>query len=248
MSFLSIHHLGIAYGETTVLRDFNLAVEEGSIYCFVGPSGCGKSTLLKSICGIIKPDEGEILLKGKSIKPAEQSLGYIPQYYGLPDWLTVKSNLFLGKKIRQIQPSPEDNEIIEQLGLKPLLNRYPKELSGGQQQRVALARAWMLRPELMLMDEPFSSLDAFTAEQSRELFLQLWKVQKTTTLFVTHNIREAVHIGKYIVLLTKQPATVSDILENPLFQSGANRTPEDYFHAEQLINQRIREIGGLPND
>jgi NitT/TauT family transport system ATP-binding protein len=172
MSFLSINHLGIAYGKTIVLQDFSLTVEEGSIYCFVGPSGCGKSTLLKSICGIIKPNQGEILLRGKNIKPAENLLGYIPQLYGLPDWLTVKSNLFMGKKIRKIQPSPEDDQIIEQLGIKPLLNRYPKELSGGQQQRVALARAWMLHPELMLMDEPFSSLDAFTAERSRELFLQ----------------------------------------------------------------------------
>jgi NitT/TauT family transport system ATP-binding protein len=239
MPFLSIQNLNITYGETTVLRNFNLAVEEGSIYCLIGPSGCGKSTLLKAICGIIRPNSGEIRMRNEDINPSKQSLGYIPQHYGLPDWLTIKSNLFLGKKIRKILPSPEDERIIEQLELKPLLNRYPKELSGGQQQRVALARAWMLRPELLLMDEPFSSLDAFTAERSRELFLQLWKAQKTTTLFVTHNIREAIHIGKYIVLLTKQPATVSEILENPLFQSGANRTPEDYFHTEQLINKRV---------
>jgi NitT/TauT family transport system ATP-binding protein len=248
MSFLSIRNLHIAYGETTVLRNFNLTVEEGSIYCLVGPSGCGKSTLLKAICGIVKPKAGEIRLKTQKINPAQQSFGYIPQQYGLPDWLTVKSNLFLGKKIRKIPVSPEDDQIIEQLELQPLLNRYPKELSGGQQQRVALARAWMLRPELMLMDEPFSSLDTFTAERSRELFLQLWKEQKTTTLFVTHNLQEAVYTGKYIVLLSKQPAEVVEIIENPLFQAGANRTDQDFYLTEQTIRHRIREIGGIQHD
>jgi NitT/TauT family transport system ATP-binding protein len=248
MAFLSIRNLNIAYGQTIVLRNFNFTAEEGSIYCLIGPSGCGKSTLLKAICGIIKPTSGEIRLKQEKINPARQSFGYIPQQYGLPDWLTVKSNLFLGKNIRKIPTSPEDARIIEQLELSPLLNRYPKELSGGQQQRVALARAWMLHPELMLMDEPFSSLDAFSAERSRELFLQLWKEQKTTTLFVTHNLREAVRTGKYIVLLSKQPAEVVEIFENPLFQAGANRTEQDFYLAEQSISSRIKEIGEIAHD
>jgi NitT/TauT family transport system ATP-binding protein len=194
MSFLSIRRLDVAYEKTQARWDFNLEVEKGSIYCLVGPSGCGKSTLLKAVCGIVHPDNGEILLEGKKIDPARHSLGYIPQQYGLLDWLTVKSNLFLGRKIRKLPAFHESEKIIAQLEIEHLLNRYPKELSGGQQQRVALARAWMLRPELMLMDEPFSSLDSFTAERSREIFLQLWKAQKTTTLFVTHNLREAVYV------------------------------------------------------
>jgi NitT/TauT family transport system ATP-binding protein len=240
MSFLSIRHLEVAYGATQALHDFNLTVEKGSIYCFIGPSGCGKSTLLKTICGIVKPNEGEIRLENEPIHPAKQSLGYIPQQYGLLDWLTVKSNLFLGKKIRKLPASQADETIIEQLEINHLLNRYPKELSGGQQQRVALARAWMLQPELMLMDEPFSSLDNFTAERSRELFLQLWKEQKTTTLFVTHNLREAVYVGKYIVLLSEQPARVLEIIENPLFRQGASRSDKDFYELEQSISRRMK--------
>ena len=242
MSFLSISNLNIAYGNIAVIKRFNLTVEKGSIYCLIGPSGCGKSTLLKTLCGIIQPQSGEILLNGEIINPVKQSFGYIPQQYGLLDWLTVKSNLFLGKKIRKTETSQEEDRIIEQLEIKPLLNRYPKELSGGQQQRVALARAWLLHPQLLLMDEPFSSLDVFTAEISRKLFLHLWKEQKTTTLFVTHNLQEAVRIGKYIVLLSKQPSKVLDIIENPLFQSGVNRTEQDYYQIEQLIRLRVNDI------
>lgn len=240
--FLSIKDLTISYGETNVLRNFNLSVEEGNIYCLIGPSGCGKSTLLKAICGIIKPGSGEIRLKGQPICPATQSFGYIPQQFGLPDWLTVKSNLFLGKKIRKTPSFPEKNHIIERLEIDSLLDRYPRELSGGQQQRVALARAWLLRPELLLMDEPFSSLDSFTTERSTELFLQLWKERRTTTLFVTHNLREAVRIGKYIVMLSKQPAKVLEIIENPLSPAEPNWTEQDFYRAEQQIDNRIREL------
>ena len=240
--FLSIHHLNVSYGETAVLRHFNLSVEKGSIYCLLGASGCGKSTLLKTICGIVKPSGGEILLKNEPVNPAKHSLGYIPQQYGLLDWLTVEANLFLGKKIRKRQTSEQEQYILEQLEIRPLLKRYPKELSGGQQQRVALARAWIICPDLLLMDEPFSSLDTFTAERSRELFLHLWKQQKTTTLFVTHNLREAAHIGKYLVLLPKQTAGSPEIVENPLFQPGAARLAANEFQVEQMIGQRMEEI------
>lgn len=240
--FLSVKNLSIRYGETDILNEFNLSIEEGNIYCLVGPSGCGKSTLLKAICGIVKPVNGEILMKGRPVCPAIQSIGYIPQQFGLLDWLTVKSNLFISKKIRKTSSFPEDNHIIEQLEISPLLNRYPKELSGGQQQRVALARAWLLRPRLLLMDEPFSSLDTFTAERSIELFLQLWRERRTTTLFVTHSLREAVQIGKYIVLLSRQPANVLEVLENPLSSQRSNRTEQDFYLVEQQIYNHLQEL------
>ncbi|GHT42394.1 ABC transporter ATP-binding protein [Bacteroidia bacterium] len=243
MPHLAIRNLNVSYGKTVVLKNFNLEVEAGSIYCLLGASGCGKSTLLKTICRIMQPDSGEILLRNKLIHPVQQSIGYIPQQYGLLDWLTVKTNLFLGGKIRKAPVSKEAATIIEQLELKPLLQRYPKELSGGQQQRVALARAWMLQPELLLMDEPFSSLDTFTAERSLDLFLALWKEYKTTTLFVTHNIREAVRTGKYIVMLPKQPVGTPVVFENPLFQKNANRTPCNFYEIEQIISERMQEIG-----
>jgi NitT/TauT family transport system ATP-binding protein len=135
----------------------------------------------------------------------------------LLDWLTVKENLFLGKRIRHLPPSPDDEQIIHRLELAPLLRRYPRQLSGGQQQRVALARAWALQPDLLLMDEPFSSLDTHTAERSLDLFLQLWETRKPTTLFVTHNLREAMRVGQSIVTLSEQPAEVLEVFSEQDF-------------------------------
>ncbi len=236
--YLSINNVEVSFKNTSVLADFNLNVNEGSIYSIIGPSGCGKSTLLKSICGIIRPIKGEILIKGEKADPQKHTFGYIPQHYGLLDWLKVKDNLSLGYKIRKTKASHEER-IIEQLEIGNLLNRYPTELSGGQKQRVALARSWMLQPDLLLMDEPFSSLDNFTAEKSYDLFIKLWKEHRTTTLFVTHNVKEAVRMGKFIILLSEQPAKVVKIIENPLFNPGSSRTADDFFHFEQEVNKQI---------
>lgn len=240
-SFITIKDLEVSFDETPVLSDFNLTMKEGFIYSVVGPSGCGKSTLLKTICGILHPQKGEILVRGKKADAREHTFGYIPQHYGLLDWLRIKDNLSLGYKIRRTN-SPYKERIVEQLEIGNLLNRYPGELSGGQQQRVALARAWMLQPDLLLMDEPFSSLDNFTAKKSYDLFIKLWKERKTTTLFVTHNIQEAVRMGKYILLLSQQPAKVINMIENPLFKSGNSRNDENFFHFEQEVNQQIQLI------
>ncbi len=234
MAFLSIRNITVDYENGPVLDHFNLEVEAGSIYALIGPSGCGKSTLLKTICGIIQPQSGSILLENQPVDPVRHSLGYIPQNYGLLDWLTIRKNLSLGQVIRKTTSAGE-KRIIEHLGLEDFLDRYPKELSGGQQQRVALARAWMLQPRLMLMDEPFSSLDSFTSEKSRLLFTDLWKEQKITTLFVTHNLREAAHIGRFIILLSDRPARALHIIENPLFRAGAPRTEEDFYRFEQEL-------------
>ncbi len=241
MSFLTLRNIHISYGKNEIFRNFNFTIEEGSIYVLIGPSGCGKSTLLKTICGIIQPDKGEILLKGTPLEPKKYSLGYIPQHYGLLDWLTVEENLSLGEKIKG-EKSPLKEKIIDKLEMRDCLDKYPRELSGGQRQRTALARAWIIQPDLLLMDEPFSSLDAFTAQKSRDLFLQLWKSQKITTLFVTHNLQEAVCMGKYIVFLSKQPSEILKIIENPLFQKGVKPSDEDRWNFEQQLNQYMNQI------
>ncbi len=240
MPFLSIRNVHVSYGKNPVLREFNLVLEEGSISAIVGPSGCGKSTLLKSICGIVKPRSGTILLKGEPVNPKIHSLGYIPQHYGLLEWLTVRDNLSLGEKIKGTR-SPQKDTIIEELGMKDWLDRYPSALSGGQQQRAALARAWIFQPDLLLMDEPFSSLDTFTAEKSRELFIQLWKKQKTTTLLVTHNLREAARMAKNIIVLSGQPARLLSIIDNPLFQKGVKPDETDFQDFEDYLEKHINQ-------
>ncbi|MDR1369429.1 MAG: ATP-binding cassette domain-containing protein [Dysgonamonadaceae bacterium] len=246
--FAQIKNLHLSFGGNKIIDDFNLSINHGEIYSIIGPSGCGKSSLLKVICGIIKPQKGEILMGSSPEKqdpdpvhPKKNSIGYIPQHYGLLDWLKVKDNISIGEKINHTS-NPNRDEIIRILGIEDLLERYPRSLSGGQKQRVALARSWSLNPDILLMDEPFSALDMFTAETSKTLFLNLWKRHKTTTLFVTHNVREAVEIGKYIVILSERPAKVIEVMQNPLFEKGANRTEDDFFALSKEVRKKLQKV------
>lgn len=232
---LSINDLQVFYGQSKVISDFSLSIKDGEIYSLIGPSGCGKSTLLKVLCGIQKSYQGEIVLDGKSVNPKDIRIGYVPQQYGLLDWKTVKDNIFLPSKLdkERILPQSEINYVINSLEIGDLLNRYPSQLSGGQKQRVALARAFISQPQLLLMDEPFSSLDTFTSEASQRLFLRLWEKYRITTLFITHNIHEAIAIGKHIVLMTKSPGRIVEEIENPLF--GLPEYQEEKIHFAATI-------------
>ncbi|MDR2956324.1 MAG: ABC transporter ATP-binding protein [Prevotella sp.] len=216
---LTIENLSVRYGETEALNDFSLNIRKGNIYSLIGPSGCGKSTLLKVLCGIIKSFEGKISFNDKPFNPNDIKIGYVPQQYGLLDWKTVKENIYLPFKLDKDKEviEKEIKEVIKSLEIDDLQNRYPSQLSGGQNQRVALARAFISRPDILLMDEPFSSLDTFTSAISQRLFLSLWQKYKVTTLFITHNIHEAVSIGEHIIIMSKAPGKIIHEIENPLF-------------------------------
>ncbi|MDR3060594.1 MAG: ATP-binding cassette domain-containing protein [Dysgonamonadaceae bacterium] len=245
-AFIQIKNLHISFGDNQIIEDFNLSINPGEIYSIIGPSGCGKSTFLKTICGIIKPEQGEILIRNEkqqtftALDPRNNSIGYIPQHYGLLDWLKVKDNISIGEKIKGTS-NPNRDEIIRILGIEDLLDRFPKSLSGGQRQRVALARAWILKPVLLLMDEPFSALDTFTAETSKKLFLNLWKKHKITTFFVTHNVQEAVEMGKYIIILSERPARIVEIIQNPLFEKGSGRTEDDFYILAKEVRKKLQK-------
>jgi NitT/TauT family transport system ATP-binding protein len=220
VSSVHVCHLSVSYfdknGNTEVLRDFSLDVSEGSIYSIIGPSGCGKSTLLHILAGIFTGYSGEALIDGKRPNPKHLSIGLVPQNYGLLPWKRVKENIFLPGVIKKSLSDREYTEdILAALDLQSLLRRYPHELSGGQRQRVALARSFIQKPDLLLMDEPFSALDALTAERSQQLFLDIWQKHRVTTLFVTHNINEAINIGNRVVLLTPLPGQIARILTSP---------------------------------
>lgn len=235
---LSIENLSVKYGDTEALNDFSLEIKDGEIYSLIGPSGCGKSTLLKVLCGIIKNYSGAIRFNNKSFTPRDISIGYVPQHYGLLEWKTVKDNIFLPFKLNpsKILKSSEVEEVLLSLEIEDLQMRYPSQLSGGQKQRVALARAFISQPDILLMDEPFSSLDTFTSEASQRLFLRLWEKYKVTTLFITHNIHEAVSIGKYIILMSKAPGKIIHEVENPLF--NISEYPEEKLRFVASIIQK----------
>ncbi|WP_283685716.1 ABC transporter ATP-binding protein [Dysgonomonas sp. Marseille-Q5470] len=235
---LSIENLEVKYGNTVALNDFSLTIKKGEIYSLIGPSGCGKSTLLKVLCGIIRNYSGQIAFNGRAFTPREVSIGYVPQHYGLLGWKTVKENIFLSYKLNstKVLREAEVSEIINSLEIDDIQNRYPSQLSGGQKQRVALARAFISQPDILLMDEPFSSLDTFTSEASQRLFLRLWEKYKVTTLFITHNIHEAVSIGEHIIVMSKSPGRIIHQVENPLFNVSEYQEEKLRFVAS-IINK-----------
>ena len=190
-------------GIVAALSDISLRILPGEFVCFVGPSGCGKSTLLNLIAGLEKPTSGNICIEGK--------LGLMFQEPTLFPWLKVKDNVAFGLKIAQ-----EDKEEIKKkvdyylklVHLKPFQEAYPHELSGGMKQRVALARTLILDPDILLMDEPFASLDAQTREILYLELQEIWKITKKTILFVTHNVREAVCLGDRVLVFTARPGRI----------------------------------------
>ncbi|MGI9952895.1 ABC transporter ATP-binding protein [Moorellaceae bacterium AZ2] len=198
----------------TVLKDVSFQVEEGQFVCLVGPSGSGKSTLLRMIVGLDGPSQGEILYRGQPALKARDKMALIFQSFALLPWLTVMDNVALGLEARGI---PREERIlragkyIDKVGLDGFENAYPRELSGGMKQRVGIARALTMEPELLCMDEPFSALDAFTAQNLREELIDLWQdpdLPVTSVLMVTHGVEEAVFMADRIIVLSKRPAKV----------------------------------------
>ncbi len=240
---IEIKDLSVTYRRekeaTLVLDRVSININTGDIYTVIGPSGCGKSTLLHVLSGIIKDYQGRVLIDGRSIAPVAQRIGLILQNYGLFPWKNVCQNIMLGKKIKK-EPLVLDEYsryILDQLGIDTLLERYPHELSGGQQQRVAIARAFLLHPDLLLMDEPFSALDAISREALQELFLGIWKQYNVTTVFITHSVDEALYLGSKIVVLSPAPGRVLEIIDNPCFRLDNLRFRDEYYEMSKMLRK-----------
>ncbi len=237
---IDIRTLDVTYktdtGEFPAVKGFDLHIDKGDICALIGPSGCGKSTVLYALSGIITRFGGEAFIGGQRVNPRRQRIGLIPQHYGLLDWADVYRNATLGLKIKEADATePFIAEMFERLGLESLKIKYPRQLSGGQRQRVAIARSFIMRPDVLLMDEPFSALDAMTREDIQDLFLSVWQEHATTTLFVTHSIEEAVYLGRKIVIMSPAPGRIVREIDNPLFgQSGLRLSREFYSFVMEL--------------
>ena len=223
--------------EYVALNNINFELSLDEIVVFIGPSGCGKTTLLHVLSGIINKYDGSVFINGEKPNPKRHKIGLILQNYGLLPWKNVYQNATLGLKNKSLRDEREYIDyILEVLGLKKLFKRYPHEISGGQRQKAAIARCFILKPDLLLMDEPFSALDAMTREDMQELFLKVWKENKVPSFFITHSIEEAIYIGKKIVILSKSPAHIVRTIENPLFGLPDVRLKKEYY--EMLIDLR----------
>lgn len=217
---VEIKHIYMNYhslkGETEALKDINFSLYEGEFVSIVGPSGCGKSTLLNIICGLLKPSSGEIYLDGEKMENMSTKIGYMFQRDQLFEWLSVLENVKLGLKI-QHKMNADSLELIDELLKKYNLwnfrNHHPSELSGGMRQRVALIRTLALKPELLLLDEPFSALDYQTRLNVSDEISGIIKSQRKTVIMVTHDISEAISMSDRVIILSKRPAGIKNIID-----------------------------------
>lgn len=204
-----------ADGPLTVFEDLDLTVADGEFVTLMGPSGCGKTTLLNVVAGILEPDAGTVEFDGQPVDPGELPIGYVFQEPRLLEWRTVGENIDFALKAAGVGPEERDRRIeawLDRVGLGEERNSYPKQLSGGMRQRVGLARALAIDPELLLMDEPFSSLDEVTARGAREDLLDLWSETGTSVLFVTHDVAEAVVLSDRISLMDENGAVFEELV------------------------------------
>ena len=246
---IQIKNLSVFYqgkeGTTQVLNQLDFTMNRDEICAIIGPSGCGKSTLLKVLSGIITTHEGEVLLNKEVLNPHSHKIGLIPQNFGLLPWKTVQENCLLSFKIKKEKITSSTLEKMDQmmrrLNIDHLKKRYPHELSGGQKQRVAIVRSYLMEPDLLLMDEAFSALDAIIKEEAQQLFLDVWSESKINTFFVTHSIDEALYMGKKIMVLSNNPGQIVNIIDNPLFHLTDYRNHSDYPHLYAHLKQLIKK-------
>ena len=232
MSYLSISHVTKQYGETVVVDNFNLDIEKGEFVSFLGPSGCGKTTTLRTVAGFEIPTSGKIMLDGKDITdkaPNQRNVGMIFQAYALFPNMTVAQNIGFGLRVRKESESAikeRVQEMVNLIGLEKHANKYPYQLSGGQQQRVSLARALAIRPDVLLLDEPLSALDAKIRVSLRSEIRAIQKRLGITAIFVTHDQEEALSISDRIVVMNvgviEQVGTPFEIYNFPKTQFVAN--------------------------
>ncbi len=213
---LSLRQISHNYDEVEVLSDINLDVQQGEIVCIIGPSGCGKSTLLRFIGGLEQPRNGQVVQIGSPPKDSLNPLTYIFQDFALLPWRTVEGNVSLALEDHALSAAEREKIIVDVLArtnLSDFRKALPKQLSGGMKQRVAIARALSVRPAVLLMDEPLSALDSQTRELLLDDLVDLWSREKYTACYVTHNLSEAVRFGHKIVVLSRRPGKIREIVE-----------------------------------
>src|SRR6516165_2834458 len=195
-------------GAVMALEAFDMDVEEGEFLSIVGPSGCGKSTFLNVLLGLLKPDSGDVLIRGKKIAGPSSDRAMVFQEFGLLPWRTVQHNVELGLELKRISAGkrrPIAKRLISLVGLAGFESHYPHELSGGMKQRVGLARALATDPDVLFMDEPFAALDAQTRDLMQVELLRIWREARKTVLFVTHQIDEAIYLSDRVLVMSKRP-------------------------------------------
>ncbi len=225
-----------------VLRDVTFSVPRAGSLAIVGPSGCGKTTLLYILAGLLSPSSGAIRVSGSEATRAPGRTGFILQDFGLLPWRTVWENVCLGMKIQGVEKTTRKQKaerILSDLGLLAHRDRFPAALSGGEKQRIAIGRALAIEPDLLLMDEPFSALDALTRETLQDTLASIWAREGLTMILVTHNIEEAVFLGQHIMVMSGRPGSVKAIVENSNAGAAGFRNEESFYAAVKQVRRLL---------
>ena len=251
---------GTGESAVTALQDVSLSVADGEFVTLVGASGCGKSTLLRAIAGLERHSAGEIMAGGTPVAGPGVERAMVFQNYSLYPWLTVAGNIKFTRELaaHTRDRSSSDVEVasgradalIDLMGLSVVAGAYPNQLSGGMQQRVAIARALMSRPRILLMDEPFGALDAQTREVMHDCILHVSELEKCTLLFVTHDVEEAIYLGRRVVLMAPRPGRIDSMYTVPLpeHRSQEMKQAPEFLALRSQILERIRVTSGIKTD
>ncbi len=246
-AFVCMEGVGHRYdptpGAPLAVQGIDLEIRRHEFVAVVGPSGCGKSTLLRMVAGLLIPSEGKVSVFGKQVSGPRDDVGIVFQKPTLLPWLSVRKNVLFPLKHKYGRYSRADEERTEELlamaGLEAFADKMPDELSGGMQQRVGIVRALLLNPDILLMDEPFSALDALTREQIGFDLLKIWNDQPKTVLFITHSISEAVLLADRVLVMSKRPGSVLDLIDVDLPRPRSAATIRDPRFGE--LTDRIRK-------
>jgi NitT/TauT family transport system ATP-binding protein len=242
---IRFERVSVRYGALQVVEEASFGIGQGDFVSLIGPSGCGKTTMLNMLAGFVAPTTGRVLLDGRPVAGPGPERGVIFQEYGVFPWLTVAQNIKFGLKLRANRVGEaERHEIRDRymrlMGLQDFADAYPKTLSGGMRQRLAIARAYAVKPEFLLMDEPFGALDAQTRSHMQNLLLQVLEQEGKTVMLITHSVEEAIYLSSRIVVVTARPARVRTIVDVPFpypREERLHETPE--FGA---LRSEIREL------
>jgi len=231
--------------ETIALEDINFTIDEKEFVVLVGPSGCGKSTLLNMVGGLLSPTSGEIYLEGLQVD-RDPSIGIVFQEVGLFPWQTVHQNIAFGLEAMKLSKEEQCKRVkyyTELVGLSNFSQSFPNQLSGGMRQRVGIARALAIQPDLLLMDEPFSALDAQSRTLMQEELVKIWNQTQLSTLYVTHNIQEAVYLADRVIVLSRRPGRIISIvsIDLPKFGRDDSKYVTQFNHYAEEIWQMIRK-------
>jgi sulfonate transport system ATP-binding protein len=234
-----------AAGPLRVVEDVSYRIRDGEFVSIIGPSGCGKTTTMNLVAGFMKPTNGRVLLDDAPVTGPGPDRGVIFQEYGVFPWLTVRQNIAFGLNLRASRVPPEERKAIcdryiRLMGLADFANAWPKTLSGGMRQRLAIARAYAVRPQFLLMDEPFGALDAQTRSAMQDLLIEVLQAEGKTVMLITHSVEEAVYLSDRIVVMTARPARIREIVTVPFNHPREQSLHETHEFGE--LRSHVRDL------